>query len=69
MGKREGYSGREKRNSGRVRDHIMTVGRNTPQQVYRARSRRKIVKCPGVSRMTKETEVFNASGFLYQLRS
>ena len=65
MVKREGHRGREKRNSSRIRDQVMTVGRNTPQQVYKARRRRKVLKYPVVSKMTKEIEIFNARGFLY----
>jgi hypothetical protein len=63
LGKRKGHREKEKRNSGRTSDQVMTVGRETPQQLYNARSSRKVKMCPGVSRMTKEIEVFNARGF------
>jgi len=62
LGKWVGDRGIEKWNNGRVRDHIMIVGWNTPQQVYKARSRSKILKCPGASRTTKELEVLCLRG-------
>jgi hypothetical protein len=68
FGQTGGRRGSEKRNGGRIRDQVITVGRNTLRQVYEVRNRRKVLKCPGVSRITKEIEVFKACGLLYQLR-